>query len=189
MKKKEATYWNLFKSTFTLSAFTFGGGYVIVPLMRKKFVEEFGWIDEEEMMDLVSIAQSSPGAMAVNTSIIVGYRMLGLPGALISVVGTVLPPLVIITVISFFYEAFSTNPYVQKALAGMQISVAAIIIDVVIDLATKTKKDLKTFGVIMMILVFLAVYVFKVQVLYVVLVCGLIGVLRIKRQQSVGEMQ
>lgn len=80
-------YTKMFASTFTLSMFTFGGGFVIVPLMKKKFVDELHWIDEEEMLDMVAIAQSSPGAIAVNGSIIIGYRLLGVPGALVNIVG------------------------------------------------------------------------------------------------------
>lgn len=72
-------YRELFFSTFKLSACTFGGGFVIIPLMRKKFVEELGWIEEDEMMDLTAIAQSSPGAIAVNASILVGYHVAGFP--------------------------------------------------------------------------------------------------------------
>ena len=92
----------LFISTFSLSMFTFGGGYVIVPLMRKKFVKELGWIEEQEMLDLTAIAQSSPGAMAVNASILVGYRVAGVTGAFVAIVGTVLPPLISFSVISLF---------------------------------------------------------------------------------------
>ncbi len=83
----------LFTSTFTLSAFTFGGGYVIVPLMRKRFVEQLGWIDEQEMLDLIAIAQSAPGIIAVNTSILVGYKVAGVGGAVFTLLGTMLPPL------------------------------------------------------------------------------------------------
>ena len=100
MKKDFKFFWTLFVSTFTLSAFTFGGGYVIVPLMRKKFVETLKWIEEDEMMDLISIAQSAPGPIAVNSSIIIGYRLAGVPGALVTVFGTVLPPMVVLSVIS-----------------------------------------------------------------------------------------
>ena len=85
-------YRKLFASTFKLSACTFGGGFVIIPLMRKKFVEELHWIEEEEMMDLTAIAQSSPGAIAVNASILVGYHVAGIKGALTTVIGTILPP-------------------------------------------------------------------------------------------------
>ena len=96
----------LFTSTLKLSACTFGGGFVIIPLMRKKFVDQLHWIDGREMLDLVAIAQSSPGAIAVNASIIIGYHVAGISGALIAAVGTVLPPLVIISIISLFYQAF-----------------------------------------------------------------------------------
>ena len=85
--------WRLFTSTFTLSAFTFGGGYVIIPLMRKKFVEQLHWLEEEEMLDLTAIAQATPGALAVNAAILIGYRVAGIIGALVTVLGTVLPPL------------------------------------------------------------------------------------------------
>ena len=92
----------LFLSTFYISAFTFGGGYVIIPLMKKKFADELHWIDDEEMLNLAAIAQSSPGPLAVNAAIIIGYGVAGIPGALVTVLGTVLPPLIIISVISAF---------------------------------------------------------------------------------------
>ena len=92
--KEKKKYWTLFLSVMQLSAFTFGGGFVIIPLMRKKFVEKLHWLDEQEMLDLTAIAQSSPGAIAVNASILVGYRVAGVPGALLTVAGTILPPLV-----------------------------------------------------------------------------------------------
>ena len=85
MKRTPALYWKIFISTFTLSAFTFGGGYVIVPLMQKKFVNQYGWIDETEMLDMVAIAQSAPGPIAVNASIIIGYRLGGVLLSLIHI--------------------------------------------------------------------------------------------------------
>lgn len=94
--------WKLFISTFYLSAFTFGGGYVIVTLMRKKFVSDFHWIDEDEMLDLVAIAQSAPGAIAVNGAIVIGYKIAGILGILVSVLAAILPPFFIVTLVSFF---------------------------------------------------------------------------------------
>ena len=88
------TYQTLFLSTLKISACTFGGGFVIIPLMRKKFVEQLGWIDEQEMLDFAAIAQSSPGAIAINASILVGYHVAGVVGALMTVLGTIIPPLV-----------------------------------------------------------------------------------------------
>ena len=134
-------YRELFLSTFRLSACTFGGGFVIIPLMRKRFVEELGWIEEDEMLDLTAIAQSSPGAIAVNASILVGYHVAGVPGAMITVLGTVLPPLMIISVISLFYQAFRDNAIVNMAMSGMLCGVAAVICDVVINMAKAVLKN------------------------------------------------
>ena len=124
---KASVLWKLFISTLYLSAFTFGGGYVIVTLLKQKFVDELHWIDDEEMLDLVAIAQSSPGAIAVNGAIVVGYKLAGIPGILCSVLGAILPPFVILTVISFFYTAFKTNFVVQAMLRGMKAGVSAVI--------------------------------------------------------------
>ena len=175
MKKDTSFYWTLFMSTFTLSAFTFGGGYVIVPLMQKRFVHELKWINEEEMLDLVAIAQSSPGPIAVNASIIIGYRMAGIPGAIISVIGTSLPPLIIITIISYFYLAFRDNSIVNAVLLGMQAGVAAVIVNVVIGMAkgiTKTKKNLP---IIVMILAFLVASFTSINIVIILVICGAIG--------------
>ena len=101
--KKKHVLWKLFISTLYLSAFTFGGGYVIVTLMKEKFVDELHWIEEDEMLDLIAIAQSAPGAIAVNGAIVVGYKLAGLLGALVAILATILPPFVIISAISFFY--------------------------------------------------------------------------------------
>ena len=97
MESRNKVLLKLFLSTLYLSAFTFGGGYVIVSLMKKKFVDECGWIKEEEMLDLIAIAQSAPGPMAVNGAIVVGYKLAGLTGALVSILGTILPPFIIIS--------------------------------------------------------------------------------------------
>lgn len=167
--------WKLFLSTFSLSMFTFGGGYVIVPLMRKKFVHELNWIEEQEMLDLVAIAQSSPGAMAVNTSILVGYRMAGILGSFIAIAGTVLPPLIILSVISLFYTAFRDNRYVGFLLRGMQAGVAAVIVDVVIDMAGDVFKKKKMLPVVMMFGVFILGAFVKMNVMILILVCGFIG--------------
>lgn len=83
MNSRKKVLWKIFISTLYLSAFTFGGGYVIVSLMKKKFVDELHWVEEKEMLDLVAIAQSSPGAIAINGAIVVGYKLAGITGVLI----------------------------------------------------------------------------------------------------------
>lgn len=175
MEKGVKFYWTLFLSTFTLSAFTFGGGYVIVPLMQKRFVKELNWIDEDEMLDLVAIGQSSPGPIAVNTSIIVGYRMAGILGSILAVVGTTLPPLIIITIISFFYQAFSENPVVSALLLGMQAGVAAVIVNVVINMAAKIIKARQVLPIVMMVLAFAAAILLNINIVIILLVCGVVG--------------
>ena len=91
-EQQPVTYWTLFKSTFLISAFTVGGGFVLIPLMKAKFVDEYHWISEKESLDLVAIAQSAPGAVAINAAIIMGYRMGKVKGLLTTLLGTVLPP-------------------------------------------------------------------------------------------------
>ena len=172
---KKEKYKKLFFSTFKISACTFGGGFVIIPLMRRKFVEELGWIDEQEMLDLTAIAQSSPGAMAVNASILVGYRVAGFLGALITVFGTVLPPLIIISVISLFYQAFRDNAIVNMAMLGMLAGVAAVICDVVINMVKNILQKKRWLPVLVLIGSFIANYFFKVNIILIILTCGIIG--------------
>lgn len=179
MSNKKHIYLKLFTSTFYLSSFTFGGGFVIIPLMKKKFVDELGWIDEEEMLNLAAIAQSSPGAIAVNAAILIGYRIAGFPGALITILGTVLPPLLILSVISYFYDAFRSNRIISALLQGMQAGVAAVIIDVVLQLGLPLFKEKKWLSILLMLGAFIATFYLHINVVYIILVCGLIGGLKI----------
>lgn len=165
----------LFTSTFKISACTFGGGFVIIPLMRKKFVEELGWIEEQEMLDLTAIAQSSPGAIAVNASILVGYHVAGIAGALLAVLGTVLPPLVIISVVSLFYQAFRDNPIVTMVMAGMLCGVAAVILDVVVNMAKTIILQKRILYVVVMIVSFVAARFFGVNIILIILISGVTG--------------
>lgn len=178
----------LFFSVFKLSACTFGGGFVIVPLMRKRFVEELGWIEEQEMLDMTAIAQSSPGAIAVNASILVGYHVAGIPGALLTVLGTVTPPLIIISVISLFYQAFRDNAVVSMAMAGMLCGVAAVILDVVIDMTKTLFQKKRLLPLLVLLGAFCAVRFFAVNIILIILSCGLIGavdtLLRDKRNRE-----
>ncbi len=168
-------FWTLFSSTFAISALTVGGGGVIVPLIQRKFVEGLKWIDENEMMDMVAIAQSAPGAMAVNTSIIVGYRVAGVLGSLVTVLGTVLPPLIIISIVAVIYEQFSTNRYVAMALAGMQAGVVAVMLNVTWKMGKNVIKQKKALANVLMALSAVAAIIFKINIIYIILACGLVG--------------
>lgn len=177
----------LFLSVFRLSACTFGGGFVIVPLMRKRFVKELGWIEEQEMLDITAIAQSSPGAIAVNASILVGYHVAGIPGALLTVLGTVIPPLIIISVISLFYQAFRDNAVVNLVMAGMLCGVAAVIFDVVVDMGKTVLQKKKLLPVLVLIGAFAAVRFFSVNIILVIVICGIIGGVETLYQEKTGR--
>ena len=168
----------LFFSTLYISAFTFGGGYVIVTFMKRKFVDELHWIDEQEMLDMTALAQSSPGAIAVNAAILVGWRVEALPGMAVAVLGSILPPMVILTVISFIYQAFATNPYVALVLKGMQAGVAAVILDVVCDLGGDVLKTRSVLFIGLMVAAFVASSLLQINVILIILAATAFGVLR-----------
>lgn len=178
MKTKKEVLMKLFFSTLYLSAFTFGGGYVIVTLMKKKFVDEYHWIEENEMLDLVAIAQSSPGAIAVNGAIVVGYKLAGIAGAVTAIIATIIPPFVIISLISVFYNAFRTNFLVSQMLEGMQAGVGAVIAAVVFEMGAGVVHGKNPVSMAIMVLVFLAACVLGINVVYIVIVCGLFGLAR-----------
>ena len=175
MRKDYSKLWTLFKSMFMLSACTFGGGFVIVSLMKKKFVEELKWLEEDEMLDVTAITQSAPGPLPVNASVIIGYRMSGVIGSLTAVLGTILPPMIIISIISVFYEQFRTNPYIAIALQVMRAGVAAVIFDVVINLAGNVVKTKRVLYIAMMIIAFIATYILDVSAMLIIFTCLGIG--------------
>lgn len=166
----------LFLSTLYISAFTFGGGFVIITFMKRKFVDELHWIDENEMLDLTAMAQSSPGAIAVNAAILVGWRVAGFLGMLTAVIGTIIPPVAIISVISLIYSAFASNVYVALVLKGMQAGVAAVILDVVCSLGSKVIKQKSIVQIAVMLSAFVATFVFDINVIYIILAAAVIGV-------------
>lgn len=168
----------LFLSTLYLSAFTFGGGYVIITLMNQKFVDHYHWIEEEEMLDLVAIAQSTPGAIAVNGAIVIGYKLAGPLGALVAIVGTVLPPFVIISLLSLCYETFQGLYAVQKILEGMQAGVGAVIAAVAWDMGRGVVEERDTVSTVILAASFVAACFLEINVVYIILFCGLLGVVR-----------
>ena len=169
-KKQDKKLWKIFWSTFYLSAFTFGGGYVIVSLMKKKFVDEYHWIEEEEMLDLVAIAQSAPGA--------IGYKLAGIAGILTAIAGTVIPPFLIISILSAGYQAFRSNQIISLMLEGMQAGVGAVIASVTYDMGAGIVKKKDALSYVLMVGAFIASCIFEVNVVYVILICGIVGVLR-----------
>ena len=168
------TLWTLFKSMFVLSACTFGGGFVIVSLMKKKFVEELQWL--EEVLDITAITQSSPGPLPVNASVIIGYRMSGIIGSIVAVLGTILPPMAIISLICVFYTQFRENRYISIALQIMRAGVAAVILDVTWNLAKHVWNSRSVFYILLMTVSFIATCFMGIGAMYIILTCLAIGI-------------
>lgn len=186
IKQKNFTYSRLFIEMMMISAFTFGGGFVIIGMMRKKFCDELHWITDDEVLDMTAIAQSAPGALAVNSAVIFGYRMAGIKGALLSTLATVIPPLIIISVVCLIYDAFSTNAIVQTALRVMRAGVAAVIIDVVIDLATKVIETKNIINMILMVVAFIASWFCGVSAIAIIFIFIAIGIAKSVLEQKKG---
>ena len=176
--EKKISYGKLFIEMLKISTFTFGGGFVIIGMMQKKFCDELHWVSDEEVLDMTAIAQSAPGALAVNSAIIFGYRMGGIKGVLVSTLATILPPIVIISVICNIYDAFSTNKIIQIALQVMRAGVAAVIMDVVLDLGEKVFEAKDWINVCLMIAAFAASWIFKVSSITLIILFLCLGVAR-----------
>ncbi len=169
---------NIFLKTFFISAFTFGGGYIVIPMIRKYFVEELKTITEEELVDMAAVSQSSPGAIAVNLAVLVAHKTGGPVGALLAAIGTTLPPLIILSVISGYYSVFRDNSLISAVLKGMEAGVAATIVDLIITMTGNLLKERDWFLVMLAPLTFIASFVFKINVFLIILVCAVLSLLK-----------
>lgn len=168
----------LFLATFYLSAVTFGGGYVIISLMQQKFVKEYHWLDEEEMLDFVAIAQSAPGAIAINGAIAVGYKLAGMLGILVTISATILPPLMIISLLAYSYQFFIQIIWIQWLLTGMQLGVAALILQVIVEMIRPYIKAKSYFDLLLFIVVIGANLFLSINAVVLILFGLLIGIIR-----------
>lgn len=173
----------LFFTVFSLSACTFGGGFVIVSLMKKKVVEERRWLEEEEMLDITAIAQSSPGPIPVNASVILGYRLHGVLGSFVAVLGTILPPMILLSAIAVFYDQFKHNAVITTALAVMRAGVAAVICDVVINLAKNVLATKKALYIALMVITFIMGYFLDISAMVIILCCLATGLVCVVLEQ------
>lgn len=138
--------WTLFASFFKIGVFTFGGGYAMIPLIQREVIDRRRWIDGREFLDLLTLAQSSPGPISLNTAIFVGYKLRGVRGAVSSLLGVVVPSFVIILLIALFFAEFRTDHWVDAAFRGMRPAVVALILAPVLSMSRGMHKVL--YGVI-----------------------------------------
>ncbi len=175
LNKKELSI-KLFLSTLYISSVAFGGGLVIIELLRKRFVETYGWIKSEEMTDIIAIAQSTPGAIAGNAAMIIGYRILGVRGALVSLLATVIPPMVIISALVLSYNKIKDNAFVISLYKGMQAGAAAVILNLVYKMGKDLVKDKNVIVIIILITAFIAAFIFNLSVPLIILIAACFGI-------------
>lgn len=175
----KSSYLRLFGYNFMISAFTFGGGYVTIPMMEKYFVVH-GDLSKEELLELSTIAQTSPGAIAVNLSVLVGRKIHGWKGALLSGLASTLPALIILYFVSLAYTSFQENVLVRSVLKGMEAAVAAIIVDLVINMIQALQKKKQKTLLVLPILAFVGNALFGIHPLWL-LAFSLVAVLVVKK--------
>ena len=134
-KEKLKKIWEVFTYFFRISWFTFGGGWSIVAQMQKDYVEKKRELTDEELLDIVSVGRSLPGTMIGNVAYLFGYRQAGILGGVLSVVGMVLPPMIILSVLTYCYVLFQENIWVAKMLGGVRAAVVPIILSAAIKLS------------------------------------------------------
>lgn len=168
----------LFVTQFLIGTFTFGGGYVILPMLEKYYVKKSRLLTEEELLEMAAVAQSSPGAIAVNLSVLAGCRIAGWKGALISGIASLLPSLIILSLVTVWYEAFAASVTVAHALKGMQAGVSAVILAYLTDMVLRMKKNNTLFFISMAPMVFLASTVFHINIAWILVCCCILCILK-----------
>lgn len=172
-------YLTLFLSFLKIGLFTFGGGYAMIALIEKEFVENKKWIEHDEFINVVAIAESTPGPIAINSATYIGYKIGNLTGAILSTLAVCIPSFVIIYTISLFFDAFLAAEYVTYAFKGIQVCVAYLIISAGINMFKKMKKN--TFNLLLLVLTFMAMLTISLlsinfSSIYFILIGAVIGI-------------
>ena len=173
-------YFILFFEFFKIGLFTFGGGYAMIALLENEFVSKKKWIEEDEFMDLVAIAESTPGPIAINCSTYIGYKKEKILGAVLATLGMCIPSFTIIFLISLFFNQFLSIGWVASAFKGIQVCVVFLILSAGVKMLKKMKK--KPFNLIVMSATFLCMVAFGVfavsfSSIFYILISGLVGLL------------
>ena len=169
------TLWELFSIFFKIGLCTFGGGIAMLPILERDLVENRRWATEGELLDYFAIGQATPGIIAVNVATFIGYKKARVIGGCVATFGMVCPSLIIITLIALFISNFADIWWVQKALTGINVAVAAILTSAVYKFAKKSVKDV--FGFCLLVISFVAIFVFNVGTIWVIIGSALIGII------------
>ena len=166
-------YWESFKTFFKIGMFTLGGGYAMIPIIEEEVVNRHRWVDKEEMLDLIAIAQSCPGVFAINISIFVGYKLKKVRGAIATALGTALPSFLIILAIAMFFHQFEDNRYIAAMFRGIRPAVVALIAVPTFNLGKSAQ--LNRFTVWIPVVSALAIWLLGVSPIWVIILAGLGG--------------
>ena len=175
MKEKLRTLWDLFSIFFKIGLCTFGGGIAMLPILERELADKRNWTTSDELLVYFAIGQSTPGIIAVNVATFIGYKRAGLIGGCVATFGMVFPSIIIITLIAKFISNFSEIEWVQKALKGINVAVAAILTSAVYKFSKKSVKNL--FGFLLLVIAFLLIFVFNVGTAYVIFGSAILGVI------------
>ncbi len=181
MKNRYKELWKVFATFFKIGAFTFGGGYAMIPLIQKEAVETHGWVTDEDILDIIAIAESTPGPIAINSATFVGYRTCGVLGSVCATLGVVLPSFVLIYAISFVLSRFQELKAVQYAFHGIRAGVLALLCKALWGMYKKNKKNAVAY--IIMAGSFLLTAVLDVSVLPVLIGCAVFGLVTAKAME------
>lgn len=166
---------DLFLTFAKIGAFTFGGGYAMIPLIQREVVDKKNWISNEDILDVIAIAESTPGPIAINSATFIGKKVAGIKGAVAATAGVVLPSFLIIIAVSFVLEAFQHIKAVRYAFWGIRVGVLALILKALWSMFSVCNKNGVSYAV--MALAFLLVSVLKLSVILVIVICALLGIL------------
>ncbi|MGL5262462.1 MAG: chromate transporter [Bacteroides sp.] len=168
-------YWQLFKIFFKIGAFTIGGGYAMVPIIQNEIVTKRAWISQEDFVDLLAIAQSAPGVLAVNISIFIGYKLKGVKGCLVTTLGSVLPSFLIILMIAMFFQSFKDNIYVEKMFKAIRPAVVALIAAPTFSMAKSAQ--ISRYNVWIPIVSALLIWLLGVSPIWIIVAAGTLGLI------------
>lgn len=175
MKKENfKTVFELFTTFFKIGLFTFGGGYAMIPLIQRETAEKRSWVSKRDILDVIAVAESTPGPIAINSATFVGYQTAGFAGAFAATFGVVLPSFIIIYIIAKFLRNFNDITAVKYAFFGIRAAVLALMVNSVIKMAKQVPNTL--FSYILGILSFAAVVFFDIPVLAVIVLSGITGI-------------
>ncbi|MCH5156833.1 MAG: chromate transporter [Clostridiales bacterium] len=172
---KRVSLWALFITFFKTGLFTFGGGYAMIAILEEELVSKRGWITSQDMLDMLVIAESTPGVIAVNTATSVGFRVRGVLGAIVATLGVVLPSFVIITALSFFIAAFEGNRWYQAAFTGIQACVTVLVVNAFVKMAKQVQWG--WFSAIIMPAAFAVALFTNFDVIFIILIGGALGII------------